>query len=381
MENKVQTSWQHFNPVRIVVGQLADLAMHIPESAHILLVTSQGFVKRGIVDQIRTYLLKCQVDIISDIKPNPDLLDLDRIIMEWRSKQINMVLGLGGGSSLDAAKVLAMMLPSSIPNPLQANFREGLLSPIEKKLPLIAIPTTAGTGAEVTPFATIWDHERKRKHSLADPLIFPELALFDARLTLSLPEQETLNSGLDTISHSLESLWNRNCTPVTRAFSFQALSLAAEALPGALEQPNNLQHRSNMQAASLLAGMAISQTRTAIAHAMSYPITVHFGVPHGLACSFSLALLLEMNLKTLALNRSEQIILERMLDMLQRFNLPAQMRKFSNLEQLLSLAGEMYTPGRSDNYCGEPITINELLSKSMTLPGSVTGQDHTKLNK
>jgi phosphonate metabolism-associated iron-containing alcohol dehydrogenase len=345
-------TWSHHNPVRVVASSLEGLAAHIPVGTHVLLVTSAGFVRRGVTDRIAAALPGRQITVFDDARPNPDLRDLDVATMRLRSCGIGLVLALGGGSAIDAAKALSVTLPSAVDSPLAQAFRGGDMPAWERRLPLVVIPTTSGAGAEVTPFATVWDHEQHRKHSLAGPLMFPDVAFLDASLTVTLPEQETLFPGLDTVSHALESLWNRNCTPVSRALALQSLALSTQALAGAVDQPANIAHRRDMQSASLLSGMAISQTRTAIAHSISYPITTHFGVPHGLACSFTLPVLLRKNLDTMPLCAPERQILTSVLQMLLEFDMPKRMRNYLALEDLRPLHAEMFTPGRADNYKG-----------------------------
>jgi phosphonate metabolism-associated iron-containing alcohol dehydrogenase len=345
-------SWSYQNPVCVVAAGIETLSDHIPEQAVVLLVTSSGFVRRGVTSRIERVLPGRAITVMADIQPNPDLTDLDRAIVGLRKMGITHVVALGGGSALDAAKSLAVTLPSDVDTPLAATFREGIKFTWTRRLPLIAIPTTAGTGAEVTPFATVWDHEQFRKHSLSGPLMFPDVALLDAELTLTLPEQETLYPGLDAISHALESLWNRNCTPVSRAFSLQSLALASKALPALLQEPNDIEFRRRMQAASLLSGMAISQTRTALAHSISYPLTARFGVPHGLACSFTLPVLLEDNLYRLSTSDADLAVLRQTLEMLRSFQLGSHVRRFVETSAVLQLEAEMLTPGRADNYDG-----------------------------
>ena len=231
---------------------------------------------------------------------------------------------------------------------------------------MTAIPTTSGTGAEVTPFATVWDHTNHKKHSLAGPHMYPRSALLDPSLTLSLPSEETLHTGLDATSHALESLWNHNRTPVSSVFAMRALSLIVDVLPSALEAPGDINHRSSMQEASLLAGLAISQTRTATAHAVSYPLTSHFDVPHGLACSFTLPVLLAANLPDLASEGLDEGVLLEVLTLLQGFDLADRLRKYAQPEAVLALQGSMTTKGRSENYAGTlPFGIDGLLRRSL----------------
>lgn len=360
------TSWNHYNPVRVARTSLDNLAHFVSANAHVLLVTSKGFSKRGVVDYIKSRLQPNLLTVWDDVNPNPGLQELDCATMEFRKKGIDAVIGLGGGSALDSAKVLALTLTTAIPRPLKAIFREKVDVTWHRRLPLLVVPTTAGTGAEVTPFATVWDHEKHRKHSLGHPLMFPDTALLDARLTLTLPQKQTLYPALDTVSHALESLWNQNATPVSRTLAKEALSLAVEALPGVLEQPNQLAHREDMQLSSMLAGMAISQTRTAVAHAISYPITMRFGVPHGLACSFTLPTLLKINLEHLSTNQSEKQLFANVLEMLTSLDLPSCMQEYVNLEQLLLLQNEMVTPERSSNYTGpEKINLTDLIQSAL----------------
>jgi alcohol dehydrogenase len=284
-----------------------------------------------------------------------------------RNAGIEVVVALGGGSVMDSGKALAATLSSKVANPLEEVFRAGNNPSWSCRLPLITIPTTAGTGAEVTPFATVWDHELHRKHSLSGPLMFPDLAILDASLTLTLFEEETLFPGLDSVSHALESLWNRHCTPVSRALALQSLALVLRALPSVLVEPLSITYRRDLQAASLLAGMAISQTRTALAHSISYPVTTHFGVPHGLACSFTLPALLELNLETMATSAIEHQLLSSVLSMLKGFGLSERVRSYFVPDSLESLHDEMITPGRSDNYNGVNVSdIGHLLYKALS---------------
>ncbi len=350
--------WSHHNPVQVVAASLETLASHVSKGRHVLLVTSAGFVRRGVVDRIAVTLRQNRLTVWDGVKPNPDLRDLDAATMRLRKAGIDTVLALGGGSAMDAGKALAATLCGKVVNPLAEVFRAGNLPSWDCRLPLVTIPTTAGTGAEVTPFATVWDHEQHRKHSLAGPLMFPDVALLDASLTLTLPADETLFPGLDAVSHALESLWNRHCTPVSRALALQSLALAARALPAVLAEPGEMAHRRDMQAASLMAGMAISQTRTALAHSISYPVTTYFGVPHGLACSFTLPVLLEMNRDTLANSDAEHQLLGAVLELLRGFGLGERVRHYLQPDQLESLRDEMITPGRSDNYAGA--VVNDL---------------------
>lgn len=264
----------------------------IAADERVLLVSSAGWTRRGMTRDIKTALSPRQLIIHDEVHPNPDLNDLERVADSLRKGTPDRIVAVGGGSVLDSAKALALALPATIPHPLRAVLTEGRSADWDCR-EVIAVPTTSGTGAEVTPFATIWDHANSRKLSLADGRISPRTALLVPSLTLSLSPDQTLYSGLDVISHALESIWNRRRNPISLALADGALKLATRALPRVLDHPDDLDARTTMQDASLMAGMAIAQTRTAIAHAISYPLTLTHGIPHGLACSFTLPAIMD----------------------------------------------------------------------------------------
>jgi len=344
--------WHHSSPVQVLAGRGAfqQLGKQLGRGAW-LLVTTQGAIRRGWAAQIQAQLDASHTLLVcDDISSNPELDHLDGLTQRYRGLGLQGLIALGGGSALDAAKVLSVTLPSPLEMPLGDRLRAGGVQPWAHHLPVVAVPTTSGTGAEATPFATVWDRAAHKKHSVHGPLIYPALALLDPYLTLSLPTQETLHTGLDATSHALESIWNKNSTPVSAALAWQALALIAEAFPFVLHDPDNLDAREAMQQASLLAGMAIAQTRTAIAHSISYPITSHHGVPHGLACSFTLPHLIRVNMKSFA--AAHRQVAANILTLLDSLRLDSELRKYTQ-EDLLLLQNEMHTPERAGNYTGE----------------------------
>jgi len=354
-------NWTHHQPVRICSGPLqqtlpAALKMllapeHIKAPASVLLVTTAGFTKRGITAQLSEWLHPLQLLIIDQVTANPDIDSIDDWLNQYAGQPIAAVIGLGGGSAMDAAKAVALMLSlaETTRAPLDQLFRAKKISQPTCRLPLLLIPTTAGTGSEVTPFATIWDDKQKQKFSLSSPAVYPDVALLDACLTLSLPAIETLYSGLDALSHSLESLWNKHRTPISEAYALQAINLLASYFSTALTSPSDLTARQAMQTASLLAGLAISTTRTAIAHAISYPLTSHYAVPHGLACSFTLPALLEMVQASAELKHLQPTLLLAS-DLLRKLPLYQALMAKVNFMQIYSRTDEMFHPDRAANF-------------------------------
>jgi phosphonate metabolism-associated iron-containing alcohol dehydrogenase len=339
--------WKHYNPVRIVSTSLDVLAEYVTEQ-HVLLVTSNGFVKRGVVDRVKRILSSHKLTVLDSVRPNPELKDLDEMVCQLESLGIGFVVGLGGGSVLDTAKVLACTIPNPELRPLAKAIAEGLVIQCPTKLPMIAIPTTSGTGAEVTPYATIWDHEQHKKYSFSGEFVYPNLAILDPSLTLTMGHEETTYTALDAISHALESLWNRNRTPLSQAFAIQSLTIAKDTLPALLKYPTSEELRRKMQISSCMAGIAISQTQTALAHSISYPLTLHFGVPHGLACSFMLPKLIDHYM----INEPKSDFLSLMKEtrlLLQSLDLRSKLINYVGNASLYELVSQMHTPGRADN--------------------------------
>lgn len=338
----------------------------------VLIITSAGFTKRGVVTELKQHLTEStEVLLFDGITPNPELDLLDKLTTQFRPLKPQLLVALGGGSALDAAKVLAQTLvqPEQADGLLNLHFRQKQPLNWLPSLPLITIPTTAGTGAEVTPFATVWDGIFHKKYSLAHQGMCPLLTILQPQLTLSLPWQETFYTALDTVSHSLETLWNKHNTPLSCDYAIQALELVMQHLNAVLQQPDQLKSREELQKASFLAGLAISINRTAIAHSISYPLTSHYAVPHGLACSFSLPAIIELVMSKQAVTKDIQPLLVRLSDWLLKLPLYSELKQYLAWQQLYELVPEMVNPGRADNFV-LPMTepeISLLLQRSEQL--------------
>ena len=347
----MKDSWSHSNPVRILAGSgsLKQLSQEV-KAGRWLLVTTAGATQRGMTNHIQELLPNVvELSICDNITPNPELDYLEQLTVQYRKSRIYGLIAIGGGSVLDAAKVLSVTLPSQLATPLATSLRENKGQVWRQSLPVIAIPTTSGTGAEVTSFATVWDQTSHQKYSVISDLVYPYLALLDPTLTLSLPCEETLYTGLDAVSHALESLWNVNRTPVSQSFSVRSLELAVTTLPKVLEDLNNVQARAAMQQSSVLAGLAISQTRTAIAHSISYPLTSFFGVPHGLACSFTLPKLIDHYLAARPLFEFAELM-RRAQVMLTDLELQENLWRYVDAQQVLKLQDKMLHPDRATHF-------------------------------
>jgi alcohol dehydrogenase len=337
-------------------GRLAD---HV-ESHRIALVTTPGFRRRGLVAAIERAFGNRLIAVVDDVKPNPDVLDVQVQGDGLRRTEPNTLLALGGGSTIDTAKAIARLLGQPEGSQLTALFRAGGVPAAAPALPVVAVPTTSGTGAEVTPFATVWDYEQMKKCSVAGDDLYPKLAVLDPELTLQLPEEVTVSAGLDAISHALESAWNRNASPVTLGLVAQSLQLSMNALPKVRNNPGDADARAQMMQASTLAGLAISQSRTALAHAISYPLTANFNLPHGLACSFTLPILLKFNAVTDDGRLSELArrlgyagiddFSQGLTELFGELGVGAYLSRYlPDRQSVLGLVDQMFAPGRAEN--------------------------------
>ena len=291
------SKWKFHNPVKIHFGSgsinnLSDL-IGLRKS---LLITTPGSTKRGTTSLVRDLLGNSLVAVFDEVEPNPTLSSVLAVSKSIRRLVFDNIIALGGGSALDTAKTFAAVDASGNEGWLadQLNHKFSYPKNFTPK-PIIAIPTTAGTGSEVTMWGTIWDMVAKQKHSIEHPLLYPERAILDPDLTITLPRDETIFSALDAISHAMESIWNKNHNPISDIFAIEAISIIYDYLPQLINNLADSTLRSYIHRASLLAGLAFSNTKTGLAHSISYPLTTHFGLPHGLACSLPLVQILKFN--------------------------------------------------------------------------------------
>jgi alcohol dehydrogenase len=281
------SGWRYHDPVRIHFGSgtLDDIGSVLAGRTYAL-VTYPNPPFPSLVKRIAASAGDALL-VIDGVRPNPAITKLrqqgEQLLALPRVPDV--LVALGGGSVIDTAKVLAA--GKGHLDPVLGYMADGR-SLEDRSLPVIAIPTTAGTGSEVTCWATVWDPEQGRKLSLARDDLYPEVALADPALTAGLPMPITISSGLDALSHALESIWNRNANPVTRDMAVRAAREIMTALSRLSAAPGDMTARQLMMQGALRAGLAFSNTKTALAHNISYPITLRRNVPHGIACSFCL---------------------------------------------------------------------------------------------
>lgn len=344
-------NWAVNKPINVCSGVCFDQALaqrYAPKN--VLALVSPSMVKLGVKERLTNALGDAQVFWHEKRINNPDIRQIEEISKAMAGHEIELIIAIGGGSIIDTAKVLAAMLYEENGEILR-ELREGTPANIKRAIPVCAIPTSAGSGAESTQFATVWDLEALKKYSLESPKILPEYVILDASLTLSLPQDQTLFTGMDALSHAVECLWNKIQNPLAIAYAKEAIGLISKNLECVLKDPKNIAARAKMQNAAFLAGQAISITKTAIAHAISYPLTYRYGVPHGLACSFTIPAIFEL-LETRENPLSASIIeyIRQAAELIKKMELNNYLKRYLDETQLMDMTAEMDNPQRFTNF-------------------------------
>ena len=297
-------TWEYSVPTKIVFGEdslnnLRNITRnHNPRK--VMLVTGKSSMEKlGITKRLKDEILTdFDVTVWNKVKSNPTTDLIEDGLNHSLEEGADLVIGLGGGSSLDVAKCVAI---------LNRNYRKetSLVSYIENPdslirnngLPLIAIPTTSGTGSEVTPWATVWDAENERKLSLSHTRMYASHAIIDPVLSHSMSNNLTAATGLDALSQGIESYWSRNHNPISDVFAEKAIRLAYGNLKMLSSDWGDTESRKMMSMASLFSGLAINGTKTTAPHSLSYPMTLRFNVPHGHACALTIPSFMAFNSK------------------------------------------------------------------------------------
>lgn len=301
---------EYFMPTEVVFGRGAIKRILeepiIAESRSIILVTGNHFKKSKEFDFLKNEFAKRNKIFIvyGGSVSTSDFASVNDLTNFVRENCPDLVVSIGGGTVMDLGKCAAVLAKNS---GRIEDYLIGGKKIKEKGVNFVALPTTAGTGSEVTPWATVWDTENKQKYSFASPLMFPDLAIVDPFLTDELPPKITAETGMDALTQGIEAFWSKLHNPVSDEYALRSIRLVLDNLDTAVNCPNE-QSRDSMAQASLFAGLAFSNTKTTICHSISYPMTAHFGVVHGQAVSITLPKMMEYSLPSLEKERSEALL-------------------------------------------------------------------------
>lgn len=275
-----------------MLGRVPELLRELGARS-ILLVTDPGIVRAGHVAQLLQMLEKdgCEITLFDQVEENPSSRCVRECTAAAEGRSVDAVVALGGGSSIDAGKGASFLLTNG--GGMQDYWGVGKArNPLK---PIIAIPTTAGTGSEVQSFALISDEKTHRKMACGDPGAAPRFAVLDPVLTLTQPDRVTATVGVDTLAHAVETAVTRKRNPLSLMYSHRAFQLAVEALPRVLRHPGDLEARGKMLMAAALAGLAIENSMLGAAHAAGNPLTAVCGAVHGRAVGMMLPWVVRYN--------------------------------------------------------------------------------------
>ncbi len=281
----------YFNPVKLVFGSLVrrKIKEECVGKRTLIFCSSTAYNRFSRDPELIALFSLSSVTFEHDFESNPSLTDIIEISNKYRDSTLDLIVGLGGGSAMDVAKIASVSIPA-VKQGIHIDdlLRDSSLFPNFKEIDCIQVPTTAGTGSEVTPFATVWDYESRQKKSLSHPVMYAKKSFIDPDFLSQVPLEVAISTGLDALNQAFESIWNVNANEFTRPLSRRAAELALQTLPLIDEISTSAEIRKNLATASLFAGQAISQTRTSICHSISYPLTLKYQMPHGMACAFSM---------------------------------------------------------------------------------------------
>lgn len=257
--------------------------------------TDKDLIKFGVAEKVLDVLKKADIEyeVFSDIKPNPTVANVKSGVAAYAASGADFIIAIGGGSSIDTAKAIGII--TNNPEFSDVVSLEGVADTKKKSVPIIALPTTAGTAAEVTINYVITDESTQKKMVCVDPNDIPAMAIVDAELMYTLPKSLTAATGLDALTHAIEGLITKGAWEMSDMFEIKAIEMIAHYLETAVSQPENAEARNGMAVAQYIAGMAFSNVGLGVVHGMAHPLGAIFDIPHGVANALLLPTIMEFN--------------------------------------------------------------------------------------
>ncbi len=367
-----------YNPVQVdylSLNQFIDTIENYPFKISLGLFLNRSLVKKLELNLVVERLTNIFSESIwvNDIKPNPTIKDIKYALECLGQNKVDLIIAMGGGSVIDLAKSVKALEKYRTAQPI---LDEDIVKIIENKkylnkpsnIPVLAIPTTAGTGSEMTKWCTIWDPLNNKKYSIEADWLYPSTAFLIPELTYSLPLPITISTSLDAFAQACEAFWAKASNPYIKEFALTAISIIKNNLPIIKKDPNDHHARSKLLIASSISGLAFSQTRTTACHSISYPLTSRFNIPHGIAVILSLSEIIKINIKKIP--EIDEIIklfnsIDGLNDWLSEVTKPYYDLSLSSYgvqtNDIPLIINESFTKGRMDN---NPVTIskNDLLN-------------------
>lgn len=336
------------------------------EAENILLLMSDSMSKRAnimpFITELKAHLKarKGKLIWVNKIPYNPTTIEIIQILKQIGKDQIDVIVAIGGGSAIDLGKAISAFHYKNIDS---LDSLDEIKYSIKQKsymgnrfIDIIAVPSTAGTGSELTQWATIWDENKNNKLSIDAPGLKPKLALINPEFTIAMKAELTLAAGLDALSQAVESYWSKHTTPIVQEIAYRAIEIITKNLRKAIDCPRDLEIRNNLCKASVLSGLAFSQTRTTACHSISYPLTMLFDIPHGIAAAITLDAVGKINKghfpNDMALFKLFEVYggIGKYIDEVCRGTINMRLSSFGITEgDIPEIVGRAFTGGRMDN--------------------------------
>lgn len=261
----------------------------------VFVVTDKDLIKFGVVEKVTSILdaAKIEYTIFSNVKQNPTVEQVKEGVVAFSSAAADAIVAIGGGSPIDTAKAIGII--SNNPEFADVVSLEGVADTKNKSVPIIALPTTAGTAAEVTINYVITDEENVKKMVCVDPNVIPTLSIVDAELMLSLPPGLTAATGMDALTHAIEGFITKGAWEMSDMFELKAIEMITKHLPVVVKNPSDVVARDGMAVAQYIAGMGFSNVGLGLVHGMAHPLGAYYDIPHGVANALLLPIVMEYN--------------------------------------------------------------------------------------
>lgn len=347
-------NWIYNVPIKFQEYNLKELKNRLKEfDSNTLLIASKRVINTFDLDV-------SSFQVLDESLSNPDIHLVEKVLD--KISRPDLIVAIGGGSSIDLSKAISALYEYNDEDVLELIKSKKYLEN-ESNIPIVAVPTTAGTGSECTKWATIWDMDNLKKYSIDADYLYPFESWIVPELTSTMGHDLTLSTGLDALAHAMESYWSNASNSYTRVLARDSIRIISKYLPLVLEDLDNLEYRQKMLMGSFFAGLAFSNTRTTAAHSISYPLTMLYGINHGFAVSITLFEILKRNwdhlkekelfLDSFGVNNLDEVFVWFKIVSGEKINLKNFGIKKEEIPNIVKLAT---TGGRMDN---NPIVFNE----------------------
>jgi len=376
--------FQYFSPTQLIVSpgavsRIGDIAASMGKKAFVALSASVS--NGGCAEKLLHFLTSKNIQVVEYIKPfgEPSVEMTSSATQAAKAAQCDMVISLGGGSVIDLAKAVAGLVTNG---GVIEDYLEGVgegRAVTKPGLPHIAIPTTAGAGAEVTRNAVIRSPKGRFKKSFRSPHLYPAVAILDAELSLSLPAEQTAYSGMDAITQLIESYISKRAVPITDALAFYGLELALPAIKAVFQDGSQIEQREKMLLASTISGICLANAGLGLAHGFAAGLGALYDIPHGKACAILMPHALKFNRcaeqdkiarlgrlitddQSLKKGEYADLIINYMFDLNKQFNIPADLSEFNIPHDEIPLLVKM---SMGNSMSGNPITVNNIIAQTI----------------